>query len=92
MKYNINFLKYFKIFNIISLSFFLMSVLLIFFKGLNYGIDFKGGTLLEIKTDNTNINTSTLRDALNTLNLGDVNVKDFGESGNYIVKIEKKIK
>ena len=91
MKYNINFLKYFKIFNIISLSLFLMSVLLIFFKGLNYGIDFKGGTLLEIKTDNKNINTSTLRDALNTLNLGDVNVKDFGESGNYIVKIEKKL-
>lgn len=91
MKHNINFLKYFKTFNILSLLIFIISVLLITFKGLNYGIDFKGGTLLEIKTDNKNINTSTLRDVLNTINLGDVNVKEFGVEGNYLIKIEKKI-
>ena len=91
MKHNINFLKYFKTFNILSLLIFITSVLLITFKGLNYGIDFKGGTLLEIKTDNKNINTSTLRDVLNTINLGDVNVKEFGVEGNYLIKIEKKI-
>ncbi len=91
MTHKINFLKYFKTFNIVSSIFFILSILLIIFKGLNYGIDFKGGTLFEIKTENKNINVSTIREALNNLNLGDVNVKSFGDEGNYIIKIEEKI-
>ena len=57
----IKFSDYFKISNIISILFFLVSILLISFKGLNYGIDFKGGTLFEvqIKDNNTNITINT---------------------------------
>ncbi len=91
MKNNINFLNYFKLFGILSVLMFLISIGLILFKGLNYGIDFKGGTLLEIKIDNKNIKVSDLRNSLNILNLGDVNVKNFGDEGNYLIKIEKKI-
>ena len=90
MKYNLNFENYFKKFNIFSIFVFILSIILISFKGLNYGIDFKGGTLLEIKLDNNNIQIGDIRDSLNRLNLGDINVKNFGKSGNYLINIEKK--
>ena len=60
----------------------------IFFKGLNYGIDFKGGTLIELRSNNTN--ASTIRSLLNNMNLGDVNVKKFGKEGDYLIKVEQK--
>ena len=77
MKYNITFKNYFKKFGIFSIVIFLTSVLLIIFKGLNYGIDFKGGTLIEVQINNNNVEVSNLRSALNELNLGDVNVKNL---------------
>ncbi|OUW73704.1 MAG: protein translocase subunit SecF [Pelagibacteraceae bacterium TMED216] len=89
MTSQINFSKYFNKFNIFSLIIFLLSIIIIFFKGLNFGIDFKGGTLIEIKTSNK-IQISDIRQSFNNLNLGDVNVKEFGDKGNYIIKIEKK--
>tara|TARA_B110000196_G_C21044334_1_gene614061 strand:+ start:60 stop:899 length:840 start_codon:yes stop_codon:yes gene_type:complete len=67
-----------------------MSVLFILFKGLNYGIDFKGGTLIELRTDSKNVNISEIRSSLNSMNLGDVNVKEFGKEGDYLIKVEQK--
>ena len=90
MKHNINFEKYFKKFNIFSLAVFFLSIILIIFKGLNYGIDFKGGTLLEINLNNDKIKIGDIRNSLNKLNLGDVNVKNFGKDGYYLINIEKK--
>ena len=90
MKYNINFENYFKKFNILSIVIFFVSIILIVFKGLNYGIDFKGGTLLEISLNNDKIKIGEIRDSLNKLNLGDVNVKNFGKDGHYLINIEKK--
>ena len=86
---NINFVSKFKKANIISIIFFMLSLLFIIFKGLNYGIDFKGGTLIELRTD-VSINDSSIRDSLNSMNLGDVNVKRFGKEGDYLVKVEQK--
>ena len=59
------------------------------FKGLNYGIDFKGGTLIELRTDKS-ITASSIRDSLKSMNLGDVNVKKFGKEGDYLIKVEQK--
>ena len=84
----INFSNYFKISNILSALIFTISILFIFFKGLNYGIDFKGGTLFEIKT-NKDISTLNIRDTLKNLQLGDVNVKNFGDKGNFLIKVEQ---
>jgi preprotein translocase SecF subunit len=67
---------------------FILSILFIFFKGLNYGIDFKGGTLIELRSDNTD--ASTIRTLLNNMDLGDVNVKKFGQEGDYLIKVEQK--
>jgi len=90
MDKNIDFSSKFRSANILSLLIFVMSVLFILFKGLNYGIDFKGGTLIELRGDNKNINISEIRSSLNSMNLGDVNVKEFGKEGDYLIKIEQK--
>ena len=69
--------------------FFILSLFFIAFKGLNYGIDFKGGTLIELRTDKT-IKASSIRESLASMNLGDVNVKRFGKDGDYLIKVEQK--
>jgi len=86
---NINFVSNFKKANIISIMLFFFSVFFIAFKGLNYGIDFKGGTLIELRTE-TSVKASSIRSSLNSMNLGDINVKKFGQDGDYLIKIEQK--
>ena len=84
---NINFSAKFKYANILSLFLFSLSIIFITFKGLNYGIDFKGGTLIELRSNNTE--ASSIRDVLKNMNLGDVNVKKFGQKGDYLIKVEQ---
>ena len=84
---NYNFSSKFKPANILSIIFFILSVIFIAFKGLNYGIDFKGGTLIELRSTNTDI--SSIRNSLNDMNLGDINVKKFGKEGDFLIKIEE---
>jgi len=91
MKHNLNFVNYFRKFNILSLILVLISLIFITFKGLNYGIDFKGGTLIEIRLENKDIKVSNIRDSLRKINLGDVNVKNFGEDSDFLIKIEEKL-
>ncbi len=86
---NINFVSKFRTANIISIIIFILSVIFITFKGLNYGIDFKGGTLIELRTQKS-IQESLIRESLNSMNLGDVNVKRFGKDGDYLIKVEQK--
>ena len=86
----INFNKFYKLFSVISTSLVILSVILLFFKGLNLGVDFKGGTLIELRAKDNQTNVSILRDAFNKMNLGDVNIKKFGEENDFLIKIEKK--
>ena len=85
---NYNFSSKFNKANIFSLFLFLLSIILISFKGLNYGIDFKGGTLIELRSDN--VEASSIRDILKNMDLGDVNVKKFGKEGDFLIKVEQK--
>ena len=85
---NYNFSSKFKHANVISITLFLISIILISFKGLNYGIDFKGGTLIELRSNNTE--ASSIRDVLKNMDLGDVNVKKFGKEGDFLIKVEQK--
>jgi preprotein translocase SecF subunit len=62
------------------------------FKGLNYGVDFKGGTLIELRASDTQITISKLRQSLMNIKLGDVSVKQFGNKNDYLIKFEKKDK
>ena len=86
----INFNKYFKIFNIFSSSLILISIVLLLFKGLNYGVDFKGGTLIELRATDQQITIFQLRKSFLNMNLGDVNIKEFGKNNDFLIKFEKK--
>ena len=76
--------------NLASIILIIISLLLLLIKGLNYGVDFKGGTLIEIRTNDKNISISDLRRSFNKMNLGDVSVKQFGSENDFIVKFEKR--
>ena len=89
-EYNYNFIKKFKMANLISIVFVLISLILIIFKGLNFGIDFKGGTLIELRVESNNIKINEIRSAFSNMDLGDLNVKEFGKKGDYLIKFEKK--
>jgi len=89
MNNKFNFSSKFRLANIFSLILFAASVLFILFKGLNYGIDFKGGTLIELRANN--VDASKIRSELNIMNLGDVNVKKFGKEGDFLIKVEQKV-
>ena len=86
----INFNKFYKLFNLISLSLVMISILLLFFKGLNFGVDFKGGTLIELRANDKSINVTSLRQSFSKMNVGDFNIKKFGNENDFLIKIEKK--
>ena len=84
----IAFNKYYNKFNILSITLVVISLILLIFKGLNFGIDFKGGTLIELRSNDTKINITSLRDNLNQIDLGDISVKNFGNDTDYLIKFE----
>ncbi len=86
----IKFNRFYTHFNIISLFLIIISLFLLIFKGLNFGIDFKGGTLIELRSADNKINVSNLRDNLKQMDLGDVSVKKFGSNQDYLIKFENK--
>ena len=87
---NIKFSLFYKKLNVLSLILISLSISFLLFKGLNLGVDFKGGTLIEIRTENPNINIAEIRQSFLKMNLGDVTVKKFGQKNDYLVKIETK--
>ncbi|MDB3986725.1 protein translocase subunit SecF [bacterium] len=89
-KTNISFNIFYKLFNIFSLILIIISLFLLVIKGLNYGVDFKGGTLIELRTTDKQITISKLRQSLLNMNLGDVSVKEFGNENDFLIKFEKK--
>ena len=84
----IAFNRYYNHFNIVSITLVVISLLFLVFKGLNFGIDFKGGTLIELRSNDSKINVSSLRNNLNQMNLGDVSVKNFGNEKDFLIKFE----
>ena len=84
----IAFNRYYNHFNIVSITLVVISLFFLVFKELNFGIDFKGGTLIELRSNDTKINVSSLRDNLNQMNLGDVSVKNFGNEKDFLIKFE----
>ena len=85
---DIKFSYFYKKLNILSSIFIIFSILVLLFKGLNLGVDFKGGTLIELRTENSITTIAEIRQSFLQMNLGDVAVKKFGKENDYLVKIE----
>ena len=85
---DIKFSNFYKTTNILSLILIILSIFVLFYKGLNLGVDFKGGTLIELRTPNSIINISDIRSSFLQMNLGEVNVKKFGKKNDFLVKIQ----
>ncbi len=84
----IYFNKFFKSFNIFSIVLIIISILFLVIKGLNYGVDFKGGALIEIRSNDKNISISNIRDVFNKMSLEGVSVKSFGNEIDFIIKFQ----
>ena len=85
---NIYFIEYRKYFFIFSLFLALISALSLQFKGLNFGIDFKGGLLLETKFKN-DIALENIRNVIVSIEVGDFTLQELDKSkDNFLLKIE----
>jgi len=84
----IKFSNFYKKMNIFSSILIFLSILVLLTKGLNLGVDFKGGTLIEVRTENSITTIAEIRESFLKMNLGDVTVKKFGKENDYLVKIE----
>ena len=60
---DIKFSYLYKKLNLISSIFIIFSIFILVFKGLNLGVDFKGGTLIELRTENSIINIGEIRES-----------------------------
>tara|TARA_Y100000590_G_scaffold463364_1_gene629947 strand:- start:408 stop:1325 length:918 start_codon:yes stop_codon:yes gene_type:complete len=85
---NIKFSNFYKKLNLFSLILIFFSIIVLFYKGLNLGVDFKGGTLIELRVENSTTNIAEIRQSFLKMNLGDVTVKKFGKENDYLAKIE----
>ena len=88
IKPSINFLirrQYFFVFSVILL---LSSGFFYLFNGLNLGIDFKGGIMLEVRVSSST-NISQMRQGLSNLNLGEIKIQQFGADTDFLIRIQK---
>ena len=85
----IGFMAFHRIAMMASAGLMLLSVVLFFGVGLNYGIDFKGGTLIEIKTTDGPADLGELRSKLNSLGLGDVQIQTFGAPDDVLIRVQE---
>src|ERR671930_969617 len=63
----------------------IVAILLFFFHGLNFGIDFIGGTLLEVQSKSGPANLAKMRTTLGGLGLGDVQLQQFGTPSDVLI-------
>ena len=66
----------------------ILAILSVVFIGLNFGIDFKGGILLEVRTAN-NISIADIRKEVSNLNIGEVSIQEFGAKSDYLIRVER---
>ena len=77
-----------RLFATLSIIAVIATVVGFFYPGLNLGIDFKGGTVLELNTGATPVDLGKVRGALTALHLGDVQVQTFGKPSDAVVRFQ----
>ena len=86
VKNDIPFLKYRKIAAFISIIVFVMAFFFLFQKGLNYGVDFTGGTIIEISYEEK-ANVNEIREQLSQINLNEIQVQNFGTDKDVLIRM-----
>ena len=87
---NINFLSIKKLAFLFSILIISGTFISLFLNNLNYGIDFKGGILLEVRAKNVEkSNINELRQKVLTLNAGEISIQNFGKEGDFLIRIQK---
>ena len=84
----IQFIARHKAFFVLSIALVLSALALFVVRGLNYGIDFQGGILLEVKT-NGPADVGGMRSTLTGLNLGEVQLQEFGAADDVLIRLQK---
>ena len=86
VKKDIPFMKYRKISAVVSSSIFILSVLFIIFRGLNLGVDFTGGTMMEVSYPEA-ANIENIRETLRNIDLEDTQVQNFGTEKDVLIRL-----
>ena len=86
---SINFLSKTKLFVSLSLIFIIASIFLLFSRGLNFGIDFNGGTLIEVQKISGIADVSEMRVRLGQLDLGNIQLQEFGKKTDLLIRVEQ---
>ena len=86
---DIKFMKIKRLTLLISSFLFLLSLISIFTKGLNLGIDFTGGSLIEVRFEEK-ISLNNLRSEMNNLDLGEIQLQTIGEENDVVIRVQDK--
>jgi preprotein translocase subunit SecF len=84
-KMNLHFVRWFKLCFGLSIAALVATVALLFTQGLNFGIDFKGGTLMQVQTP-TAVDAPELRTTLHHLGLGEIQLQNFGKNDELLIR------
>ena len=82
------FMRFHKLFLGFSAFVVIASILLVLFDGLNFGIDFRGGILLDVKTQGP-ADIPAMRQTLSALDLGEVGLQEFGSPDNVLIRLQR---
>src|SRR5215471_11505765 len=86
---NLDFVGKRHFFVLLSTAINILAIVLLFTKGLNYGVDFVGGSVVQVQFQGAT-NADAIRRSLAPLDLGEINVQDFGSAGHqYLLRFEK---
>jgi preprotein translocase subunit SecF len=85
----IPFMKYALVFNVISLITFVLAVLFLALRGLNFGVDFRGGTVIEIAYSHP-ADLVRVRSVIDKMNLGEFAVQSFGSASSALIRLPLK--
>lgn len=86
---NVAFVKQRRFFFTFSMILFVLALGATVIQGLNFGIDFKGGILLEVRNKSGPADISTMRRTLGALNLGEVTLQEFGQPTDVLIRVER---
>ena len=86
VKKDIPFMKYRSVSGVVSTSIFLLSIIFLSIKGLNLGVDFTGGTIMEVSYPEA-ANIENIRETLKSINLKDTQVQNFGAAQDVLIRL-----